>query len=594
MNKKFFALGGKIFLVPIILLTACSLPGRNVGEPVPGPAAGVTASPTVAPLPGGFGVRIISPAADARLPLGGPVEVTFTASGGPFIEFDLLADNAIVASQPDSSGEVQVSGSLQWDAPAAGGHTLTVEALDANKNIASASVQVQIGDAGATGGVTPTGTTAQREPTSTGGMQLRFVNLTDGGTVPASMVKSSDGTLKPLVVVKFQVNGAPALAVSLQANGLDILDENGHPSVSTNPTGSVPFEGEFRWSPISGGGEYTLVAAAISNDKTTTVQATAHVTVTGLPAFTPTPPPLDQAAVRLRFTRLYQQLYGVNIPSPSMQRFDFPNLPNRSRWISAVYYQGHRYYIELFDDTHYELSPAEYSSAGHRLGSTSFILCRPSGTYKILVVYVDYGNLTVDKNDALAQVPVFADWMNQLYDTYARSQGFASSPLHIQAEAAWIAPPPSPGRLLTAAQILAGTGRDPAKYDLIMEIDLDKNNTVGESQWKGILDQGGGIALQGCGAYYDGNVNIWSVVLSTQQTQLEIHGTLSMDFNHELSHLFGMLDSWPFKPGAIVSPDGQIHDDWIPYAMFGWTDADGDGIPEIVDPTPYGTSGPQP
>ena len=35
-------------------------------------------------------------------------------------------------------------------------------------------------------------------------------------------------------------------------------------------------------------------------------------------------------------------------------------------------------------------------------------------------------------------------------------------------------------------------------------------------------------------------------------------------------------------------------DDWIPYDLFGWSDTDGDGVPEIIDPTPYGTSGPKP
>jgi hypothetical protein len=33
-------------------------------------------------------------------------------------------------------------------------------------------------------------------------------------------------------------------------------------------------------------------------------------------------------------------------------------------------------------------------------------------------------------------------------------------------------------------------------------------------------------------------------------------------------------------------------DDWIPYTMFAWTDTDGDHVPEILDTTPYGTSGP--
>ena len=54
-----------------------------------------------------------------------------------------------------------------------------------------------------------------------------------------------------------------------------------------------------------------------------------------------------------------------------------------------------------------------------------------------------------------------------------------------------------------------------------------------------------------------------------------------------------MMDDWPATLG-IAGPNGSLADDWIPYVMFGWTDTDGDGIAEIVDPTPYGTSGPQP
>ena len=50
-----------------------------------------------------------------------------------------------------------------------------------------------------------------------------------------------------------------------------------------------------------------------------------------------------------------------------------------------------------------------------------------------------------------------------------------------------------------------------------------------------------------------------------------------------------MMDNWPFVHASL--PDGQGIDDWIPYDMFGWSDADGDGIPEIIDSTPYGTTG---
>jgi hypothetical protein len=73
----------------------------------------------------------------------------------------------------------------------------------------------------------------------------------------------------------------------------------------------------------------------------------------------------------------------------------------------------------------------------------------------------------------------------------------------------------------------------------------------------------------------------------------DLQGGLVMDFDHELSHMFGMMDDWPFQRGT-AGPEGSVIDDWIPYVMFGWTDTDGDGIPEILDTTPYGTSGPKP
>jgi hypothetical protein len=432
------------------------------------------------------------------------------------------------------------------------------------------------------------------QPIDNGGMQIRFVNVIDGGTIQATMANStSDNAIRPVVILKMEVTGGIPIDLTLNVNGMTALDESNHVSESINKGKETPFTGELHWSPINGGGDYTLVVTAMDDNKQLSM-ATIHVTVTGIPKYTPTPPPLEKANAIKRMMEIIQEVYNVKIPDPSIQRFDFPNLPNRSRWIAAVYYKGERYYIELFDDTHYELSPEGYAYGIQSGKQNMFTICRPAGDYKILVVFVDYGNLQIDKAEALAQVPVYANWTNELYDNFARSQGFQTSPLHIKADAAWISPPPAPGELLTSHEIMSATGIDPSNYNFTIEIDLDRANTVGTSQWKGILEQGGGIALQGCGAMTDGDVNIFSGVQATEQTQAEVHGVLSMDFNHELGHLFGMMDSWPFSPGTITSPDGKIHDDWIPYVMFGWTDTDGDGIPEIIDPTPYGTSGPQP
>jgi len=580
----------KVSLVLIVVLAGCNL-ARATQLPATGPAAATTA-PVAGTTGSVFSVQISSPAANAQLPGGTPVQVAFSAAGGPFIEFDLKVDGAIVTTQTATGSDAQVSGTLAWAAPTEGAHTLMVMALDANKNETSASVQVTVGKGGAPGATEPA-TQAAPASGSTSGLQLKFLDLADGGSVTASMVKSTtDSATRPEVILRVQATGGTALGITLRANGQIALDASQHSTDVNNMTGVSPFVAEIHWSPVNGAGAYTLVASATDENKQV-ISTTIHVTVTGIPAFTPTPPPLTEAQARVRFSQLYKQLYNVDIPDPSMQRFDAPEMPSRARWISSVYYEGHRYYIELFDDTHYNLSPSEYADPQHPSSQTYFVLCKPAGLYKILVAYVDYGNLTVDKADALAQVPAFANWTNQLYDDFARSQGFSSSPLHLQAEGAWFATPPSPGNPLTAAELRAA-GIDPTKYNFVIEIDVDRDNLVGKTHWKGILESGGGLALQGCGAYYDDNINIFSMVQSPDQTQQELHGVLSMDLNHELSHLFGMLDSWVFKPSAITAPDGAVHDDWIPYTTFGWMDTDGDGIPEIIDPTPYGTSGPQP
>jgi hypothetical protein len=286
-------------------------------------------------------------------------------------------------------------------------------------------------------------------------------------------------------------------------------------------------------------------------------------------------------------TQLIADQDKVTIPSPSLQRFDFPENPTRSRWIGAAYYRGTRYYVSIFDDGHLEWNNTPYADPAHR--SPDVFICRPAGAFKVLVVFVDYGNTGIVKADALAQVPVVTTWLNGLYRGFATSQGFSSALMSVQADAAWMSAPPAVNQLLTAAQIKTLTGKDMSAYDFTMQIDLDVNGGWGVHENPGVIGPGGGFALNGCGSdAKTGAINIWSSVAKPSNLQ----GALTMDFNHELSHLFGMLDDYPWKQG--VGPDGNGIQDWIPYVLFGWTDADGDGIPEIIDPTPYGTTGPQP
>jgi hypothetical protein len=436
-------------------------------------------------------------------------------------------------------------------------------------------------------GVTPTlpAQTQTAGPSDSGGMQVRFVDLTDGGSIPS--VLDADG--RPLVTVQVEVSGISPVIVTLEANGLPAVDAGGHLLEARNFTSAASsYTGEIPWSPANGGGDYTLVVTAMSSEKQFAT-ATVHVTVTGIAAFTPTPPPLGLAEAQKRISELIRQQFSVSIPKPSVERFDFPTNPTRSRWIGSAYYQGTRYYIDLYDDTHYEWSTGQYSDTAHK-GGDKWLLCRPSGTARVLTIFVDYGNIGANRDTVLAQVPVVVDMVNGLYTQFTLSQGFSAALMTVQAEAAYVSPPPAPGEFLTADQVRTLTGKDPAAYDFLMQIDLDANATLAGRYFTDLIGPGGGVALQACdsGGKY-GIFNIWSSITDASNVQ----GGLIMDFDHELSHLFGMMDSWAYRRDAFA-PNGITLDDWIPYVMFGWTDTDGDGIPEIIDPTPYGTSGPLP
>ena len=558
MSKKY---RGYCLIILCLFLASCNLPVKKDTSTQPT----LPSSPVIPS--GGLSVQITSPVEGSKLPIGNPVKVQFVAGGGPFLEVVLLVDEVVVSSKSlMETADVQITNNLPWDNPTAGAHLLRIEIMDLNKNISNSTLHLQIGSS-------PPGQTPN--PNSTGDMQIRFVNLTEGGSISAAL--GADG--KPMLPVQVEVTGSAPFAVNFSANGVDIS------SALDNPQSTLPFTGQITWSPLAGGGEYTLVATAINNEKQIAT-ASVHITVTGIPVYTLTPPPLDRTGAQARFAQLFQQLYAMDVPLPSVYRFDSASRPDISRWISAVYYRGQLHYLDLYDDGHYEFSGGDYADTSSKSSSTSFVFCRPSGNFRILVAFVDYGNVTINKDEALALVPQVADLMNQLYDNFARSQGLSSSLMHLQAQGVYL-PIPTRGQLLTTEQIHSATGVDPALFDIVMEVDLDAENSIGKANWKGVLDQGGGIALQGCGAYYDGTINIWSVFKGE-----DLRGVLLMDFNHEFSHLLGMFDNWPRTP--ITLSDGTIIDDWITYDMFGWSDADGDGVPEIIDPTPYGSSGPQP
>ena len=412
--------------------------------------------------------------------------------------------------------------------------------------------------------------------------QVRFVNLTGGGTIEGTW----DDQGQPQVLVQVEASGTAVVeTIELVANGVAI------PAEARNGGRQDPFLGEITWNPLNGGGEYTLEACAVLEDKSELCQS-AHVTVTGIPTFTPTPPPPGQAGAVAAISGLILQEYGVTIPQPTVYRFDDPVHPYLSRWIGSAYFDGMRYYVDLYDDGHAAWSSGIYSDAARPLDSDIWTICKPAGHYRLLILFVDYDGLLADPQQALDAIEPVVEWTNNRYADFALQQGLSTPPLSIEANAAFCGQPPTSGEVLTAQQVLELTGEDPADYDIVVEIDIDPQAVFGTREFPGVITaSGGGIAMQGCARPpFGGAVHIWSAIPDPAL----VEGGLVMDINHELSHIFGLVDNWPIQSGTIPGPGGEPINDWIPYPMLGWTDTDGDGLIEITDPTPYGTGGPQP
>ena len=129
-------------LLPVVLVLAlaCGLPSQGSSNPPTGenPAANEPA------LPSGR-LQILSPQNGATIS-GGPLQVQFATTGGPFIQVYLLVEGAMVSFLPQDGISESTSGLLSWASPTTGLHTIVVEAQTTNKETLSASIQITVAD----------------------------------------------------------------------------------------------------------------------------------------------------------------------------------------------------------------------------------------------------------------------------------------------------------------------------------------------------------------------------------------------------------------------------------------------------------------
>lgn len=537
-------------------LTAATTNATPAGKPMEiqntVPAAKATADSS------GWLVEILSPAPNAVVAVDAPLTVTARFSGGKAIEARLLADNQPVAG-PIVDLEPNVEFSLVWQAPTGGQHELTIEVMDAEKQTHAASVPVIVNSAD-TAAATPT---LEMKPA---GNTIAFLSAADGATLHATV----DANGIPYVSVEVEASGSGIKDIILDADGLQMARAH-------NDAYTSPFRAMLTWSPLRGNGKYALtVYARTAEDHENHFQPLANaaiqVDVDGvLPGV---------KTIRQRMIDLFAERFGQIVPIPPVARYMKPISSARddSRWVSAVYLGDYLYEIDIFDNASVTASKKPLN---HQEIGVFDSVCRPMGDWKVLVVVADYGNTGIAKDQAFASIHEAEARANRWHQDFASAHSLAAPLVQFHATPVYLGRPPRSADTASAAEILAATGYRTSDYDITAEVDLDTTHAVGERI--------GGVGLTfygGCRAGGSQHVNFYMTIDNADTMTGALATSL---FDHELSHVLGWMHWWPTGSGSAA--DEMVWnntDSCMASLFFGWTDIDGDGIIEILDPTPYG------
>lgn len=204
----------------------------------------------------------------------------------------------------------------------------------------------------------------------------------------------------------------------------------------------------------------------------------------------------------------------------------------------------------------------------------------PAGTFTVLTVLLTYPETTGE--DALALLQNAQEEINEQHAQFAVDRGYASPIVQFEFTNTGV-----PGRELyfeprTLAAMraeLGDRGVNVDDYDFVVVLNPDP-----------LKIEGGLARLSASPPYfvYVGNFNMENI--SPWTTQLAARDFTSIAwaaYQHEIAHHWGWQHDWAPTCG------NSAHDAYFaPFitdpALFGWEDTDGDGVPEILDPNPYG------
>jgi hypothetical protein len=348
-------------------------------------------------------------------------------------------------------------------------------------------------------------------------------------------------------VTSRQPNGSFSGPILLQNNGTPFLQIDGSPASSgAQPVGTMTVDfsdGEtatFSYS-FTGGISQTKPLSRFQFGSAASVCRTVSFGTI-----------VDDEAVR----QAYQSSFGLSVPRPAIVFSGRRNNLGRI-WTSTAYIDSNVYRL--------------YGYSDGRIESIVLPVQRPSGTFRVVVVAVNHPNTNIA--DVLDNLWADAQQeINVRHSNYAQQLGLQApivtfENVNLLASVDEIEDTRSRSHVVN---FLAGRGISTDDFDIVVMLDLNPSNTAG-----GFAAYGGDFAYMG---YFFQASNSFEVLGLDR-----LRSIASAVYDHEVGHIWGWEHEW--DRGAECSGCFLFI---TPAALFGWTDTNGDGIPEILSDSPYG------
>jgi hypothetical protein len=179
--------------------------------------------------------------------------------------------------------------------------------------------------------------------------------------------------------------------------------------------------------------------------------------------------------------------------------------------------------------------------------------------------------------DSLPQWQSAESAINAAHADFAAARGYAAPIVSFESTNVFVPGTEFPGNTRAAmVSMLNARGISTAGYQFLIAINIDPSKSEGGVTFPGTDDP----VYVHVGNYFRAQARL---------TASEVSSVIATAYHHEVAHGWGWPGTHDWSPSC-----GGFTADYAPFitapVLFGWEDTDGDGVPEILDSTPYGRS----